>query len=122
MNKDFDYWNRQKKKIQTINKLISFKEREIWWCSLGVNLGDEEDGKNNLYERPVLVVKKFNNRVAWVLPMSTKVKFNKYYHLYNNAGALNSILLSQLKLISVKRFRRCMKKIARSEFKLVKKN
>ncbi len=34
------------------------------WCSIGINVGDEEDGKNELYERPVLVIKKFNASAA----------------------------------------------------------
>ncbi|PID34747.1 MAG: hypothetical protein CR971_01625 [candidate division SR1 bacterium] len=32
--------------------------REIWYVSLGNNIGYEEDGKGNDYKRPVLVLKK----------------------------------------------------------------
>lgn len=46
---------------------VYFREREIWWCSVGINIGDEEDGKNNLFERPVLILKKFNERIVWVV-------------------------------------------------------
>ncbi|MFA5871014.1 MAG: hypothetical protein WC842_03995 [Candidatus Paceibacterota bacterium] len=55
--KDFDSWNIQKKKINTREKVIFCNIREIWWCSLGVNIGSEEDGKNELFERPVLILK-----------------------------------------------------------------
>jgi mRNA interferase MazF len=40
--------------------LGKYHEREIWWCSLGKNIGNEQDGKNNNFERPVLVLKKWN--------------------------------------------------------------
>lgn len=44
--KDFDIWNNQKKEIEKIDHTeITFSEREIWWVSLGKNIGDEEDGK-----------------------------------------------------------------------------
>ncbi len=38
---------------------IYFNEREIWWAHLGVNVGYEQDGKNDNFERPVLIIKKF---------------------------------------------------------------
>lgn len=70
--KDFDGWNPQKKKISDRNP-PTFKLREIWWCSTGINVGVEQDGKNVLFERPVLVVRKFNNRIFWGVPLTTKL-------------------------------------------------
>ncbi len=59
MQKDFDRWNNQKKVIQQLNNQgILFSEREVWWCALGENIGDEENGKNELFERPVLIIRK----------------------------------------------------------------
>ena len=49
-------------------------EREIWWCSLGVNVGHEEDGKNEQFERPALILKKWSNKTVIILPMTTKTK------------------------------------------------
>ena len=67
MNKDFDTWNEEKKGLEIVAPdTLIFHEREIWWSSIGLNVGDEEDGKNDLFERPVLVLRKFNNKVAWV--------------------------------------------------------
>jgi mRNA interferase MazF len=76
--KYFDRWNEQKK-VRESSKEVSlvFHEREIWWCSIGVNIGDGEDGKNELFERPVPILKKFNRKIALVLPMSKRVKENK---------------------------------------------
>ena len=40
MRKNFDNWNNKKKKINEENFLdLFFHEREIWWCSLGLNKG-----------------------------------------------------------------------------------
>lgn len=57
--KDFDTWSKEKKTLeQEGHDSLVFHEREIWWCSIGINVGDEQDGKNERFERPVLVLKK----------------------------------------------------------------
>ena len=71
--KKFDPWNDEKKSLEK-RPVLRVHEGEIWWCSLGVNVGDEQDGKNDLFERPVLIVRKFNNSIVWAVPMITKIK------------------------------------------------
>lgn len=63
--KDFEGWSSVKTRIHSEEKIPTFREREIWWCSTGVNVGVEQDGKNILYERPILIVHKFNRRLFW---------------------------------------------------------
>lgn len=120
--KDFDSWNTEKKNLENIgHDKLSFHEREIWWCSMGLNLGDEQDGKNELFERPVLILRKFNKKLAWVLPMSTKEKEGEYYHALEHDDKIFTIILSQLRLLSVKRFRRFVRKISPNQFDIIKK-
>lgn len=117
MQKDFDDWNKEKKQLEVKGyESLPFHEREIWWCSIGINLGDEQDGKNDLFERPVLIVKKFSRRLAWVLPMSTKPKEGIYYHQLNYDNRTFVVILSQLRLVSTKRFRRFIRKISSEHF------
>ncbi len=118
MQKDFDGWNSDKKEIEMF-PTPAFYERGIWWCSIGVNVGDEEDGKMHQFERPVLILRKFNKQIAWVLPMSTKHKNNDFYHNLEHDGVTFFVILSQLRLISVKRFRRFMRKISPHQFKQI---
>ncbi|MSU44991.1 type II toxin-antitoxin system PemK/MazF family toxin [Candidatus Nomurabacteria bacterium] len=109
-----------KKSLENVgHDILAFHEREIWWYSIGINLGDEQDGKNELFERPVLVLKKFNNKVCWVLPMSTKPKDGIYYHTLEHEGKIFLVILSQLRLVSVKRFRRFVRKISPHQFELI---
>ncbi len=117
MHKNFDAWNENKKKLECFgHEYLSFHEREIWWCSLGLNLGDEQDGKNELFERPVLVLKKFNSRVAIVVPLTSRVKFGRHYFPLHFSGKRSTVIFSQLKLVSVKRFRRFIRKINLDHF------
>lgn len=78
--KDFDGWIIKKKEYHyRKTKPPMFKERDIWWASIGVNVGFEEDGKHEKFIRPVLVIKKFNRELFLGIPMSTKIKDNRYY-------------------------------------------
>lgn len=120
--KDFDAWNGIKKRLE--NRVINFTcyEREIWWCSIGLNIGSEQDGKNELFERPVLVLKKFNHTIFWILPMTSRKKHENYYNfLLNDSERANqSVILSQLRLVSIKRFHRLIGKMSMYEFALLK--
>ena len=100
-----------------------FYEREIWWASLGANIGFEQDGKNENYERPVLVLKKFNKDVLWVLPLTSKdknIKDKRYYFLTKKREEISYIILSQIRLISSKRLLRHLRTIPEIEFGEIK--
>ena len=58
--KTFVAWIKVKIKAHLSERVQSFAEGEIWWVSLGQNVGYEANGKNEKFERPVLVVRKFN--------------------------------------------------------------
>lgn len=116
MEKDFDNWNREKKKINRYDGPVLFHEREIWWCSIGLNVGDEQDGKNDLFERPVLVVKKFNKGLALVVPLSSQEKTGPYYFKISHDDKNFTIILSQVRLISTKRFQRKIRRITDDVF------
>ena len=104
--KNFDEWNELKKKIESKEKQIPiFREREVWWCSIGLNIGSENDGKHIFFERPVLILKKFNRQLAWAIPTTSKIKLDHYHHQLNYHGKTISVILSQLRLISAKRLR-----------------
>ncbi len=118
--KDFDTWNIQKKKIQLSEFLGFIHEREIWWCSLGLNIGDEEDGKNEKFERPVLVLKKFNRRIVLAVPLTTKIKDNPYYFTFTHDDIKFALILSQVRLISTSRLSRRIRKIDSALFQDVR--
>ena len=63
MNKDFEAWSKLKITLDCEHNAPVFNEREVWWCCIGVNIGDESNGKNRLHNRPVLVLRKFNKNL-----------------------------------------------------------
>lgn len=122
MKKILFKWTKVKLKLNFQKEVkVYFKEREIWWTSIGINVGFEENGKNENFERPVLVIKKFNKHMFWGLPLTSKNKTGKYYHQFKYNNEKYSIILSQLKTISNKRLLRKIRTFPQKDFDLVKK-
>jgi mRNA interferase MazF len=107
--KDFDTWNETKKQLEVQENLPRFfNPKEVWWCQYGVNLGFEEDGKNEFFERPVLILRKYNRELFFGLPLTTIVKDNKFHFVLTNKRLRGAVILSQGRTLSVKRLSRKM--------------
>ena len=78
MHKDFDRWNTLKKQLNTDVEPLYFREGEVWWVHLGVNIGYEIDGKKSNFARPVLVLRKYNKYSFLALPLTTSPKANPW--------------------------------------------
>lgn len=77
--KDFDKWNEKKKAIHVNENIVGFSQNEIIFMKIGLNVGFEQDGKGKDFLRPVLVYKKFNNRVFLGIPLTSKEKDDKFH-------------------------------------------
>lgn len=129
MTKDYRKWHVLKINIENLEKEVLFRDQEIWWCSLGENIGFEEDGKNEKYERPVLVFRKFHKGMFFGLPLTSKEKDNKFHFkltlsIPDENGVVREkvsyVILSQLRLFSSKRMIRRMVHINDNVFKELK--
>ena len=118
MQKDFDTWNQLKKKLE-IKPVIFCNAREIWWCSIGANIGAEASGKNELFERPVLVLKVYSIESILVAPLTSKPKDNPYHVRVTYADREGWLILSHARTISPKRLQRKMYRIGKRQHKKV---
>ena len=110
-------WAKLKPQLHFSENSAFPKKREIWWVSLGHNIGVETNGKNDTFERPVLVIKVFNAHSSLVAPISSKIRKDQYLFQFKNIlGMPNVANLSQLRTLSSKRFRRLVGEIDAGEF------
>lgn len=117
----FVSWTKLKFKIHLSEREVYPKTREIWWASLGQNIGVEVNGKNDNFERPVVVIKVFNNFGMLVAPISSTIKEGKYFiNFVNNDGRKNIINMSQIRSISHKRFIRKIGELSVEDFEKLK--
>ena len=114
-NQEYNIWNELKKKIELTDSHPTYfpQEGEVWMSSLGKNVGYEQNGSGDNFSRPILVIKKFNNHMFWCVPLSTKQKpFDFYFNFTDPNNQKVSVILAQLKLISVKRLNRKLYEVA----------
>lgn len=120
--KDFDNWNIQKKEIDSINKDKLYRARQIWWCSLGINVGFEQDGTGTEYQRPILILRGFSKHVCLVVPLTTSQKKNPYHVSVGIIDGKNAFaIISQVRLIDTKRLINQIELLDIDVFKTIKK-
>jgi mRNA-degrading endonuclease toxin of MazEF toxin-antitoxin module len=104
MKKDYKVWSNEKSNLHNEKIRANFHEREIWHCSAGENIGFEQDGQGETFLRPALILRKFNNEVLWMLPLTKTFKKGPYYFNFTFLeGITSSAILSQIRLIDAKR-------------------
>jgi mRNA interferase MazF len=108
-NKDFtekyNDWNIKKQEIQfsSIEELY-FKEGDIWWCSLGQNIGSESYGKGRNFRRPILVIRKLSGDLCVALPLTSKNKIGTWFVDILLNGESRCVMLYQIRTLNKKRF------------------
>lgn len=112
----YDQWNAKKKILSEKNHYKYFREREIFYCYLGKNLGHEQDGKGDDFLRPVIILKKFNNRLFLGIPVTSQSKTGKYYFEIKINSTANFAILSQIRLLDSKRLKYKIGKVSTKNF------
>jgi mRNA-degrading endonuclease toxin of MazEF toxin-antitoxin module len=116
MEKDFAKWHELKTKLQARNKEVYFRERDIWFCSIGINLGHEEDGKHEQFLRPVIIFKKFDDDTFWGIPLTSRPSTGvRYFQIFFN-GRISTAMLSQMRIFDKKRFIRKVGEVSEVDF------
>lgn len=85
-SKKFDEWNLEKSKIHYSNPIRTITEGEIWWCALGENVGVEINGKNNLFSRPIIILRKFSKLSFFGIPLTSKSHDGSWYVYFRFQG------------------------------------
>ena len=121
MSKDFDKWNNKKKEIDK-EKPHFYREKDIRWCSLGINIGFEQDGTSKTHSRPVLIIRGFSLHVCLVVPLTTSKKKNPYHFSIGIVeGQEAFVILSQIRLIDTKRLQDRLLILEKDKFEQIKK-
>jgi len=121
MEQYFNQWHKVKKRINRSKQLPTFKEREIWWCSIGQNVGFEVYGKGEQFWRPVLILDKHNEFTFLGLPLTTKQKHNRYCFPLHFQEKDVTVLLGQARTLSSKRLSNQMGAIPDPSFNEIRK-
>ena len=117
-------WSKVKELLDQKTDYPRTKPRQIWWCAIGLNIGQEQSCDDG-YERPVLVLKAFGG-IFWGLPITssdpagTKAKNPLYFKIdgmpYINERGKQKVLhgfvaIHQLRVFDGRRLKRKILKI-----------
>lgn len=121
--KRFLEWFALKEKLHNNSQIPPFlKEGEVWWCSLGENIGYEINGKSKLFSRPVLVFRKISRNTFLAIPLSTKPqKVRAWCVPVTLNGKENSVILSQVRVLDCKRLSSKLGRITDEDFQLTQR-
>ena|SRR3990167_8008531 len=119
--KDFDRWNKVKKKTNA-EKPRFYTVREVWWCRVGVNVGTEQDGKGEWYARPCVILRGFGPDACLVVPLTTSPRDHA---LRIPVGLVEGVEaranLSQIRVVDTRRLEAKIGFLAESIFSKVRK-
>jgi mRNA-degrading endonuclease toxin of MazEF toxin-antitoxin module len=105
MQKDFDGWARTKKSIHDAAERPVYHVREIWWCAVGVNIGNEVDGTGKAHARPVVVIRAFNAGTFFGVALTGHQRTGRHYLPLGLVEGREAVAnLSQVRLFDTKRF------------------
>ena len=109
--KEYVKWNTYKQTLDQKEFASLFSTREIWWCALGVNIGSEEDGKNESFERPILILKKVNGDRVLAIPITSKIANYRNRMNISLLGGESQLLFAQMRTVSTKRLLRRIQRV-----------
>ena len=121
-SEDYDRWNEKKQKLNIQKREILFKEGEIWWCSLGLNIGQEVYGKGEQFLRPVIILRKLSDTLCIVLPITTKEHAGNWYHHFYLNSEPRWAMLRQIRSVSSSRLTKKQAELSRLNFNKLKKS
>ncbi len=101
--KDFYGWGELKRKINSRDRKLFFYEREVWWCSMGVNVGSEQDGKGYRFMRPVIIYKKINDNLFLGIPLTKTLREDDFHISFYLDYDFSTAILTQIRIFDSRR-------------------
>ncbi len=112
-------WNKVKGEVHSIGHIPSIREGEVWWCTVGENVGVEINGKGNKFLRPVIVFRKLSEIGFLGVPLTSQKHVGSWYVHFMLKDKQQIAVLSQIKVFSVFRLYRKMGMLPKDDLKII---
>ncbi len=114
-------WHVQKFDLATNREhQIWAKEKEVWWCAMGENIGVEINGKSSRFSRPAIIVRKLSQYNYIVVPLTSQKKSGSWYVAFVFRGKMAYAALSQIRMIDKRRLYERVGTLSDNDFALIK--
>ena len=102
--KRFLEWIGLKERLHNIaGKPPLVSQGDIWWVSIGENVGSEVNGKSKLFSRPVIIFKKLAHGFFFVIPTTTQIREGTWYVKFRQQELDMAACLHQARAIDYRR-------------------
>jgi mRNA interferase MazF len=119
--KRFLAWIGLKEKLHdTTHKPPLVSEGDIWWASIGENVGSEINGKSDLFSRPVVILKKLSHGFYFVVPTTTRERSGTWFVAFRQQAKRMVACLHQARAIDYRRLSSKLGTIDDEDFERVK--
>lgn len=120
--KRLESWNILKIKLDMKDRVFHPKKRDIWLAHLGINVGHEQDGSGDYFQRPVVILKRLNFQTFVVIPLTSRKKTGSFYFpLYTSQKKQSIAILAQIRVLDQKRFIRKVGVVPKEKFQKLTK-
>ena len=103
VNRFFEWIGLKEKLHRSDHKPPFVSERDLWWASLGQNVGSEVNGKSGRFSRPVLIMRKLAHGFYLVAPTTTKQREGTWYVHVRLGNQDEYVCLNQIRTIDYRR-------------------
>lgn len=119
--KRFAEWIGLKEKLhKKQHEAPHISEGEIWWASVGENVGSEINGKSDLFSRPVIIYKKLSHSFYFVIPTTSQEKAGSWFINFKQHGKVMTACLHQTRPIDYRRLSNKLGELDDKDFKHIK--
>jgi mRNA interferase MazF len=102
--KRFLEWIGLKEKLHTKeHKPPLVSKGDLWWASVGENIGSEINGKSDKFSRPVIIYKKLSHGFYFIIPTTTKYRQGSWYVTFRHQERDVTACLHQVRAIDYRR-------------------
>lgn len=95
-------------------------EGDIWWASVGENVGSEINGKSDLFSRPVVILKKLSHEFYFVVPTTTRERRGTWFVAFRQAARTMAACLHQARAIDHRRLSSKLGSVDDEDFERIK--
>lgn len=121
--KRFLEWIGLKEKLHVVDhKPPLVSQGDIWWVSIGENVGSEINGKSKLFSRPVIIFKKLAHSFYFVIPTTTQVREGSWYVKFRQQERDMVACLHQARAIDYRRLSTKLGTLDDEDFARIKKD
>ena len=120
MIKNYEEWFPKKIICNDRETRPTFREGEIWWCHIELNIGSEIIGKGRNFTRPVLIFKKWGNLFLGIPLTSSAPRRNQHFSIGRIRGRNSTALVDQLRTFDAKRLGNKLTDMKRADFEKLK--